>query len=112
MPVSSAVHGVIIGDYGDVLRGAFEIKRTAGKTGLARGEIRIGGAPAQLPETAGLRIAGELAQFDLDAWRAALMNGKVADAALHAPDDISTVDVRVHEFKAGGLHAAGFAPGR
>lgn len=109
MPVSSAGHSVIVGDYGNVLNGVFEIKRAAGKTGLARGELRIGGAPAQLPEAAGLRIVGELAQFDLDAWRAALMNGKAIEPALQAPDDIVAVDVQVHEFKAGtytlnGLH--------
>ncbi len=111
MPLSGTGHSVIIGGYGNVLRGAFELNRSAGKTSVARGELRIGGAPAQLPETAGLRLAGELAQFDLDAWRAALMSGKATDVALHAPDNIDAVDVHVQEFKAGnytlnGLHLA------
>jgi uncharacterized protein (TIGR02099 family) len=109
MPLASTGHRVAVGSYGDVLRGAFELAETAGKTGLVRGELRFGGAPAQLPETAGLRIAGELEQFDLDAWRAALMTGKATKDELHVPDDFTALDVRVQEFKAGyhtlkGLH--------
>ena len=109
MPLGRAGNSVVVGDYGHVLRGAFELTRAAGKTSVARGELRIGAVPAQLPESAGLRVAGELAQFDLDVWRAALLNGKATDVALHAPDNIGAVDVRVQEFTAGsytlrGLH--------
>lgn len=98
MPLSSTGHAVIIGNYGDVLRGAFEISRTAGKSSLARGEIRVGGMPAQLPETPGLRIAGELAQFNLDTWQAALADSKSASTASHLPENINALDVRVQEF--------------
>ncbi len=109
MPLDNTGHGVITADYGDTLRGAFEINRAAGKIVLSRGELRSGGAPAQLPETAGLRIAGELDQFDFDAWRAALPLGKSTDIGLNAADNIDALDIHVQEFKAGsytlhGLH--------
>ncbi len=109
MPLSGAVPGVIVVGYGNELNGVFALSKSQGKTGLARGELRLGGASAQLPAQAGLRVAGELALFDFDAWRAALMNGKATDIAVQAPDTVDAVDVHVKQFKAGsytlnGLH--------
>ncbi len=109
MPLNGTVPGVIVSSYGDLLRGAFEPGNSSDQTALARGELRLGGSPAQLPEQAGLRITGELAAFDFDAWRAALMNGKATDIALQAPDTVRVVDVNILKFNAGsytlnGLH--------
>lgn len=109
MPFGSGGGGVVVVNYDQVLQGVMELKKTAGKTSLVRGELRVGGAPAQLPETDGLRIAGELAQFDLDAWRAALLNVKTAEQDLRAPDNVGAIDVHVQDFRFGnyalhGLH--------
>ena len=43
-----------------------------GQFGNGRGELRLGGDPARLPSTAGLRVSGRLAAFDWSAWQAAL----------------------------------------
>ena len=43
-----------------------------GQFGNGRGELRLGGDPARLPSTAGLRVSGRLAEFDWSAWQTAL----------------------------------------
>lgn len=37
--------------------------------GFSRGEIRFGGVAARLPDEAGLRVAGSVAELSVDAWR-------------------------------------------
>ena len=40
-----------------------------GQLNQGRGELRLGGAPAQLPTTEGLRLRGRLAELDWSAWQ-------------------------------------------
>lgn len=52
-------------------RGLASLNLAAPPTALAegRGELMLGGEPARLPTSQGLRVRGRLAELDLDAWK-------------------------------------------
>jgi len=83
--------------YDTALHAALEFDRSAGKSTLTRGEVRFGATPAQLPDTPGLRIAGELAVFDVDAWRAAFNDPAATAATPTFSDEVTALDLRVQE---------------
>lgn len=63
--------------------------------GFSRGEIRFGGAAAQLPEEPGLRVAGSVAELSVDAWRRVFSgNGSGATNGTQTPG-LRHLDLRV-----------------
>lgn len=74
---------------------------------LARAEIALGGASAELPATPGLSIRGRLDSLDLDAWRKLLPANAGAKDVLdaYAPH----VQVRIGTLRAAGLQLDGIA---
>lgn len=57
-------------EYGEVASLAFAAAPQQVQQG--RGELRLGGAPARLPSTQGLRVGGRIAELDWSAWQAAV----------------------------------------
>ena len=68
---------------------------------LERIGITLGGAPANLPATPGLRLDGRLETLDLDQWRALLPAGGGPGQALVALDP--RLDLRLDRLRGGGL---------
>ncbi|MBF0256435.1 MAG: TIGR02099 family protein, partial [Gammaproteobacteria bacterium] len=54
--------------WGDELDARLLLNRGDNQTLLERGNIRLGGAPAEAPEQAGMWISGKLSHFQLDPW--------------------------------------------
>ena len=74
---------VVAADYGPNTKGVFEIAETGGAWGLARGAIRLGGAPPVLPALPAqgrVEVSGELAELDLDPWLALAVAGSAEPA--------------------------------
>jgi uncharacterized protein (TIGR02099 family) len=67
---------------------------------LERGEVRFGGAPAQLPAQHGLRIAGEFERLSLSDWKAFLAGSEDTSAQTRLP--LRTLDVSATELAAYG----------
>jgi uncharacterized protein (TIGR02099 family) len=66
--------------YGEQVSAAFAVAGQAGERRLERGELRLGGAEARLPDRPRLRLAGELAWLSLADWQPLL--GGAGDASL------------------------------
>lgn len=75
----------------------------AGQLGNGRGELRLGGEAAQVPQTLGLHVRGALDAFDWPAWRAVLERpaGDKQKAALGSL--LQSVDLDIGRFTSGSL---------
>jgi uncharacterized protein (TIGR02099 family) len=73
-----------------------------------RGELLLGAGSAVAPSDPGLQVRGQLAEFDLDAWKAALAQGKASahGKAPVQPGDyrhlLRAIDLRIGTFKGFG----------
>lgn len=99
MPLVSKGRATTVIAYDTALQAALEIDRSAGKARLTRGELRLGATPAQLPDMPGLRIAGDLGTFDLDAWRAAFKDSGSGAATTALPEQLTALDLRAQELR-------------
>ena len=70
--------------YGQELTGVLRLAKRAERWQVNRGEFRLGGGPAVLPEVAGLRIVVAADAFDADPWLAWL-RGLPANQAASEP---------------------------
>lgn len=71
-----------------------------GQFSAGRGELRLGGAAALLPREPGLRIRGELSEFDWPAWQA--LQARQAGGG-QAGDLLQSVELELGRFTAGSL---------
>ena len=67
---------------------------------LSRGEIQLGGAPAALPQTAGVRVRGKLTHLNLDDWLPAVRS--LAGDATGSPPPLD-VDLHIGQLRLGAL---------
>lgn len=65
------VHDVRV-RYGDELDAAVRLRKTNDRFVVSRGEVSLGGGPAKLPDTRGLRVVGKVDELDVPRWRTAL----------------------------------------
>ncbi len=85
--------------YGNLLDAALLLDRSDPKEiRLERGELRLGGAAAQIPEEKGLQIQGQIDTLNLDPWIA----GKESAGAMALPD-IRTLNLQIGQLQAGGV---------
>lgn len=87
---------------GGDLRGALLLKdRADGSTALSRAALQFGGAPAQLPESDSIRIAGSVAEVSVSDWldllheRASRSQGAVGSSAPPLPVSLDVNSDRV-----------------
>lgn len=96
------------GYYGSLLNGVFALE--GGK--LARGEVRLGPAQAELPAGPGLRLAGAIDQLSVGPWRQWLgERTAAADGEAGWLDALNTVDLRVDALEALGQTVHGLHVG-
>lgn len=67
-----------------------------------RGELLLGADAAVAPVERGLRVRGRLAEFDLDAWKAALEQSKAPVQPKDAQQLLRAIDLRIGTFKGFG----------
>ena len=79
--------------YGPLLKAALILNDSGERWTLERGQIRLGGAAAQLPRTAGLTIEGGLPELDLTPWQAVLATPAAAAPSTVAPAPAATTPV-------------------
>jgi len=74
-----------------------------GQLAAGRGELRLGGATAQLPRELGLHIRGQLGEFDWPAWQAA--QARYADPGQRPGLGglLQSLELRIGRFSAGSL---------
>jgi uncharacterized protein (TIGR02099 family) len=76
--------------YGDAVHGALVAKESGG---LARGELRFGGAAAQLPPQPQLRVVGQLDEFDGSGWIDLVKPASTATAPTTGSQDAATLSL-------------------
>lgn len=86
-------------NYGDRLNGVFNLAQADNKLILDKGALNIGNSVASLPLQRGLKLEGELSEFDLSQWRQflKLVNPNKTRTDFTSAGFISSVDVRVHK---------------
>ncbi|HYQ37757.1 MAG TPA: YhdP family protein [Pseudomonas sp.] len=74
-----------------------------GQLAGGRGELRLGGEAAELPQELGLHLRGELEQFDWGAWQAVLERPAGSRSKQALGGLLQSVDLRIGHFSAGNL---------
>lgn len=74
-----------------------------GQLASGRGELRLGGAAAQVPQEQGLHIRGDLDQFDWGAWQAVLERPAGSKQKQALGGLLQSVELNVGRFTAGSL---------
>jgi uncharacterized protein (TIGR02099 family) len=87
--------------YAGFINGIFEL---GGNHGLQRGELRLGGGSASLPDAVGLRLVGWLDTLSLDDWRNVWPSVPTEDAVRSSLPHSIDVAVRLLKFYGQQLH--------
>lgn len=84
--------------YGDLA--SLAMAAPAGRTEQVRGELALGGSPAQLPASQGLRVRGRIAELNLQDWQDKAGNYAGDDPGGSARQILRGVDLSVGKIKA------------
>lgn len=74
-----------------------------------RGELRLGAGSATLPSARGLRVRGQLAELDWDAWQAALKPYQAQTSSTQSLSALQDADVTIGQFKGFGTQVQNLA---